>query len=345
MNLDLSILTWMQNVFGVESWPYWNLITDLGSPPMLVLIIGLTLWIWGTAAGLRLLVAVMLNSVAVGLLKVLFVQPRPYYLYEEVKPWRDSTGFGMPSGHASGAMSLWGTVALRVRKYGLLCSIALLIFLIGLSRVYFGVHTPSHVLVGWMVGLGIIWTIWRFEKRAVRLFKRIGLWGQLTVAIASVLLLAGLQMTVIAERAASFETPSQWTQRYNEARLFEDLREGDTETEFRALILFDAFAADNLGALLGMWLLAIHGVHRGGYQRFSGRERIANVCVGLLFVGALIPLMDLVEHSLVWGILVWTATPVGLGIGVPAVGVQLTRLFNRKPNDRLEAQTVAESSV
>lgn len=64
----------------------------------------------------------------------------------------DGTGF--PSGHALGAMLVWGGAALVLeseRRTRLLVG-GLVVFLVGLSRVVLGVHYLVDVLAGWTVG-------------------------------------------------------------------------------------------------------------------------------------------------------------------------------------------------
>jgi membrane-associated phospholipid phosphatase len=46
--------------------------------------------------------------------------------------------------------------------WGWLC--ALFVFLVGLSRVYLGVHYPSDVFGGWLLGIAIGWGVWTIVK-------------------------------------------------------------------------------------------------------------------------------------------------------------------------------------
>ncbi len=91
------------------------------------------------------------------LMKVIFERARPV----DVLPLFHLDTFSFPSGHATGAMALYGFIAYlicsiypRLRVPAVLVGGAL-ILLIGASRVYLGVHFPSDVLAGFL--LGAIW--------------------------------------------------------------------------------------------------------------------------------------------------------------------------------------------
>lgn len=66
------------------------------------------------------------------------------------------TGYSYPSGHAMASMAFYGAILVLVKhsdtkyKKVIFISTAILIFLIGVSRVYLGVHYPSDVIGGWV---------------------------------------------------------------------------------------------------------------------------------------------------------------------------------------------------
>jgi hypothetical protein len=60
--------------------------------------------------------------------------------------------FGLPSGHAQSTAVFWGVLAPVFRRpWGLVLGI-LAPLIIGLSRIYLGVHFPTDVLAGWLLG-------------------------------------------------------------------------------------------------------------------------------------------------------------------------------------------------
>lgn len=94
-----------------------------------------------------------------GLLKFSFARVRPASFFDYPLPGSPS----FPSGHALYAASIFGGLAVlltaRIRNPLLQVAIWIvalsLILLVGLSRVYLGVHYPSDVLAGYAIG--IIW--------------------------------------------------------------------------------------------------------------------------------------------------------------------------------------------
>ena len=68
------------------------------------------------------------------------------------------TGYSFPSGHAVGSMVFYGFIAfLLCRLYpryakAVVAAAALIILIIGFSRLYLGVHFPSDVIAGYLLG-------------------------------------------------------------------------------------------------------------------------------------------------------------------------------------------------
>jgi undecaprenyl-diphosphatase len=87
-----------------------------------------------------------------GALKGAFARPRPD-LWE---PMLHYPGYSFPSGHAMATMTLaWvlGLLAWRTRwRWPVLALMSAFTALVGLSRLYMGVHFPSDVLAGWAAG-------------------------------------------------------------------------------------------------------------------------------------------------------------------------------------------------
>lgn len=107
----------------------------------------------GLFAGLALGGSALLNIAT----KHLFARERPA-LWDSIAP---ETTFSFPSGHAMGSMTLaWVCLLLAWRtpwRWPVTAGVALFTTLVGLSRVYLGVHYPSDILAGWTAAS--VWTV------------------------------------------------------------------------------------------------------------------------------------------------------------------------------------------
>ncbi len=100
-------------------------------------------------------------GVLLSLLKRAFHRARPEPFFNTILPASDS----FPSGHSLGSFCFYFALAAiltnRVEKLWLKIIIwtlaVLLVLLIGISRIYLGVHYPSDVLAGYIVGF--IWVV------------------------------------------------------------------------------------------------------------------------------------------------------------------------------------------
>lgn len=122
----------------------------IGRLPLLFLA-AIILWWRGRGGQMRWLLATVLAGTLLNLaLKQVFAAPRP-----DLLPHLDIVNsYSFPSGHAAGNMIFFGALALLAQLRAGYALAAAMIVLIGVSRVWLGVHWPSDVLAGWIEGLG-----------------------------------------------------------------------------------------------------------------------------------------------------------------------------------------------
>src|SRR5262249_52626399 len=70
--------------------------------------------------------------------------------------------YSFPSSHATNMGGSMTLLSLAYPPWGWVC--ALCAFLVGLSRVYLGVHYPSDVMSGWILGITIGWGVWKIFR-------------------------------------------------------------------------------------------------------------------------------------------------------------------------------------
>jgi membrane-associated phospholipid phosphatase len=158
--LDAWLPAWLQ----AHSSPFldhimWTL-TTIGGPPVVILILCVALAVlllrrrWGEAIGLVVseIGGVTLNQIA----KVAFHRQRPSLAWAVAH----EKNYSFPSGHAMLGMITFGTIAFMLCRYypsrrahTLIITItSLLVFGIGVSRIYLHAHFPSDILAGWIAG-------------------------------------------------------------------------------------------------------------------------------------------------------------------------------------------------
>jgi undecaprenyl-diphosphatase len=164
--VDRPVLAWLAAHHGRELTQIQIGITNLGSA--LGLAVMLVAAAVAAAAKLRswrpIIVAVVVAGgiqLLVYAIKVFISRPRPAVDGRLV----DAAGFSFPSGHSASAIACLGAVAwiiaMMARSPGVRATAwiaaGFLTFAIGLSRAYLGVHYPSDIIGGWI--LGATWLI------------------------------------------------------------------------------------------------------------------------------------------------------------------------------------------
>jgi undecaprenyl-diphosphatase len=158
---DETILRWISAHHSNALTSAMLEITTLGTGTVLIMIVCIAaLFLTLTKhkySALLLLVATGGGLLLDMVLKLQFNRPRPHVFIWGTQAF----GSSFPSGHAMGSTITYSTVAylaarLHRRAWArwLTMSVALLvILLIGVSRIYLGVHYPSDVLAGIIMGL------------------------------------------------------------------------------------------------------------------------------------------------------------------------------------------------
>lgn len=181
----------------------------LGQPEFYLLIIPAFYWCRDPRLGLRLAILMGISGGLNEALKVIFHLPRPYWVSPDVRALGNYPSFGLPSSHAQGAVAFWGLLAIHLRRWWFWIFAAAVIFLIGISRIFLGVHFPTDVVVGFAVGAGTLLLFLALEGPVGRRVARLSLSGQVLVAFAGSLALALISISALAA-LGDWQVPASW---------------------------------------------------------------------------------------------------------------------------------------
>ncbi|MCX6030549.1 MAG: phosphatase PAP2 family protein [Chloroflexi bacterium] len=159
--LSLDLIRAFQSLGAWLSVPM-KFFTFLGNEEFFLFLLPLVYWCISKALGTDLVVLLIASTGVNGLAKGLLKLPRPYWV-EPKLALSSEDSFGMPSGHAMNSTVLWGFPAVVTpwrqaatrgpdRWAFLRPLLILVILLVSVSRLYLGMHSPGHLLGGWLLG-------------------------------------------------------------------------------------------------------------------------------------------------------------------------------------------------
>ncbi len=143
---------------------FFRVITELGSDYFYVVLVAIGFWAVDKRASILIAFVLIISVVSNYWLKITFRNPRPPST--NWLPGTDASNYSLPSGHAQNSTTLWGWLGIKIKTWWMGVLSAVLIMLIGLSRIYIGVHWLSDILLGWTIGLLLLIVLWRLEEPA-----------------------------------------------------------------------------------------------------------------------------------------------------------------------------------
>jgi membrane-associated phospholipid phosphatase len=164
LQLDQNILLFIQEYIRHDwmDW-FWKGITHLGDAGIFWILLTIVLLIpkktrkAGLASALALIIGTLITNVAI---KNMVARIRPYEVIQELELMIEKQkDFSFPSGHTC---AIYKCKEVFPKKWRIAAMV--LATLIALSRLYVGVHYPTDVLGGLIVGLFSGWAGWKIEE-------------------------------------------------------------------------------------------------------------------------------------------------------------------------------------
>ena len=167
----MSLAVALRNLRGAQIFLWF---TTLGSWQIILSLTGIIVLLLVVLSKRRealfLFLTVGLGEVGGEFFKFLFHRSRPDLGLALIS----RHGYSFPSGHATLAVIFYGVLGylifMRLKKWWsrsiVVLATALLIFLIGISRIYLGVHWASDIFSGWLLGLsGLVFSITLYQAK------------------------------------------------------------------------------------------------------------------------------------------------------------------------------------
>ena len=165
---EVDLIVWVQASMGKIGEVAARVMSFIGGETISLLMLIALLFCYRKEAGKRCACSVLMAGIWFPMVKNVVLRVRPYMANkEQIKCLqvveRDADpmdivqqGYSFPSGHGATAVSLFGSAAMEIRKRWMWFLAVILPLLIGLSRIAVGVHYPTDVLAGWLIGLAAI---------------------------------------------------------------------------------------------------------------------------------------------------------------------------------------------
>ena len=154
---ESGIILWIQeNIRGPVGNVFWQFITHLGDEGYLWIAMGVVLLLFKKTRpiGFTVLVSLLLDFLTINVvLKELVARPRPFVVNELIEPLVGGVSpyRSFPSGHSGGSFAAMFALYRWVpKKIGI--PALFLASLVALSRLYVGVHYPTDILAGFVIG-------------------------------------------------------------------------------------------------------------------------------------------------------------------------------------------------
>ncbi len=162
--LDRQLMDFVIQHRTPEMAPVFRFITELGSGGVITslgLVLVLLFRFFGnTRPAYFLITSIIVGQAGYWAFKQLVQRLRP----DEMYAWVERGGYSFPSGHTTSATLFYGLVGYFVWRFAkklwakalVIGVFGSIILLIGVSRLYLGVHWPTDVLAGWLLGSSLL---------------------------------------------------------------------------------------------------------------------------------------------------------------------------------------------
>ena len=161
---EVSLMEWLQTHTSDAGISFMSFFSLFGEELPLILIVGFVYWSYDKKLGRKVGLIAIMGLIWNTMIKNIVMRRRPYFDHENinilriVEPEADiydisAQGFSFPSAHSTNSVTVFGSLAVNLRKRWFTVIAIIIPLMTGISRFVVGAHYPTDVMAGWLLGL------------------------------------------------------------------------------------------------------------------------------------------------------------------------------------------------
>jgi len=190
--IGLDIILWFQSWRTDFISTLFKPFDLMGTETFFLILLTLVYWVINKNAGRRLFIFFLFSAWLNAFVKEIWKRPRPFQVSESVKPAFTASEYGLPSGHTQAGTTVGLILMREIKKHWATALLIVYILLMGMSRMVHGVHFPQDVLLGWTLGILVVFCLYQLDTRLSGFFKGINLKTTLLITLGTAVVVLGL---------------------------------------------------------------------------------------------------------------------------------------------------------
>ncbi len=190
--IGLDIILWFQSWRTDFISTLFKPFDLMGTETFFLVLLTLVYWVIHKDAGRRLVIFFLFSAWLNAFVKEILKRPRPFQVSESVKPAFTASEYGLPSGHTQAGTTVGLILMREIKKHWATALLIVYIFLMGISRMVHGVHFPQDVALGWVLGILIVFCLYKLDARLSGFFKGIRFSTMLLFTLGTAVVVLGL---------------------------------------------------------------------------------------------------------------------------------------------------------
>ena len=173
---EVTLMEWLQANLGSAVISLMSFFSLFGEELPLILIVGFIYWSYDKNLGRRMGLSAIMGLTWNTMIKNIVLRRRPYFDHENIKILRivepdsdiydiSAQGYSFPSAHSTNAVTVFGSMAINLRRRWIVILLTIIPMLTGISRFVVGAHYPTDVMAGWLLGLTSVMVVNMLQER------------------------------------------------------------------------------------------------------------------------------------------------------------------------------------